>query len=72
VNRLAVATPYRRKGLGTELIRKAERKLRNRGIRIVTALIEEDNEASLVMFEKAGYAIRKDIIYVRKELVKDA
>lgn len=72
VNRLAVAAPYRRKGLGTKLIREAERELRSRGIRIVTALIEDDNESSLAMFEKAGYAIRKDIIYVRKELVKDA
>jgi len=72
VNRLAVAASYRRKGLGMKLIRKAERELGSRGIRIVTALIEDDNEASLAMFEKAGYAIRKDIIYVRKELVKDA
>ena len=70
VNRLAVHPDYQKKGIATRLISESERELKARGIGIVTALIESGNESSFALFSGAGYEIREDIAYVRKELVK--
>jgi len=72
INRLAIVPSYRRHGIGLRLIQEAEEELSSRGINIVSGLIEKGNEVSFTLFAKAGYEIREDIIYVRKELVEDA
>jgi len=70
INRLAVHRDYRREGIALKLISKAEKELKARGIGIVSALIEKGNEVSSALFDKAGYELREDILYVRKELLK--
>jgi ribosomal protein S18 acetylase RimI-like enzyme len=50
------------------LIRECEAVFAERGIGLVTCLIEEDNEASLDLFASAGYEIRRDVVYLRKPL----
>ncbi len=55
INRLAVDPDYRRRGYGMELIQAAERVLREQGIRVIAALVESDNPASLALFERTGY-----------------
>ncbi len=70
INRLAVRPDYRRKGVAKALIREAESHLKGRGAVVVAALVHEDNTPSLSLFSSMGYEIRRDIIYVRKEVIK--
>jgi len=55
INRLAVDPDYRRRGYGARLIEAAEEALRDQGMRIIAALVESDNPASLALFRKEGY-----------------
>jgi ribosomal protein S18 acetylase RimI-like enzyme len=67
INRLAVAPGYRRQGYGARLIEAAEHTLHDQGMRIIAALIESDNPASLALFRKVGYVeVDKGMHYVSK------
>jgi ribosomal protein S18 acetylase RimI-like enzyme len=66
LNRLAIDPSYRRRGWGLRLIRAAEEHLRKQGIQVIAALIEDWNEASLVLFTKAGYVDFSGIHYLSK------
>ena len=70
INRLAIDPDYRRQGLALRMINEAERVLKQRGARIIACLIEDWNTSSLAVFEKAGFAIHPDILYLtRRESV---
>lgn len=71
INRLAVDPAYRRQGLGARLIAEAENDLRARGFHIFAALIEDENEPSLRLFQREGYKSH-DIHYVSKRDREDA
>jgi ribosomal protein S18 acetylase RimI-like enzyme len=49
------------------LIAEAERILRKNGIRIFSALIMEDNQASKELFKKLGYKELEDVKYFSKK-----
>lgn len=67
INRLAVDPEYRRRGYGLRLVEAAEEVLHDQGMRIIAALIESDNPASLALFQEAGYVeIDRQIHYVSK------
>jgi ribosomal protein S18 acetylase RimI-like enzyme len=66
INRLAVHPDYRRHGLGRRLIGEAERVLQRQGMRIIAALIEDGNDASLALFQQAGYSDYPGIHYLTK------
>jgi ribosomal protein S18 acetylase RimI-like enzyme len=66
LNRLAIDPRYRRQGLGLQLIRAAEDHLQGRGIQVIAALIEDNNDASRALFAKAGYADHTGIHYLSK------
>ena len=66
INRLAVEPDQRRQGHGLRLVRAAEDALREQGLAVYAALIEDWNDASLALFQKAGYAVHRDILYVSK------
>jgi GNAT superfamily N-acetyltransferase len=66
INRLAVDPDYRRQGLATRLIRLCEEHFRSLGIDIWAALIEDWNDASLALFQRAGYALAPDITYASR------
>jgi N-acetylglutamate synthase len=70
INRLAVEPDYRRQGLAARLIAEAEQELRARGIQVFAALIENENVASLSLFQHEGYKTH-DIYYVSKRDSKD-
>lgn len=72
INRLAIDPDRRYQGYGTQLIRAAEDALRASGLQVIAALIEEHNAASLALFEKEGYAVQRDILYVSKKDSRDA
>ena len=66
INRLAIDPDYRRKGYAEQLVCAAEEALRAAGMKLIAALIEDGNTASLTLFEKLGYAVHQNIYYVSK------
>lgn len=66
VNRLAVDPDHRHRGIGTELLQRAEKALRDRGRRIIAALIEDWNSDSLSFFRARGYHLHRGIQYLSK------
>jgi len=66
INRLAVVPDHRKRGIGRALALEVERRLNELGIKIVTCLIESDNEASAEFFQSLGYVGHPDITYYSK------
>lgn len=66
INRLAIDPDYRRRGHSEQLVQAAEEALREAGMHLIAAFIEEGNAASLALFEKSGYAVHQNIYYVSK------
>ncbi len=66
INRLAVDPDHRKSGIAKALIAESERILRNHGIRIFCALIEDYNVASKKLFKECGYVEHHDILYFSK------
>jgi len=71
INRLAVAPEYRRKGIASKLIKKAEQWLDNKHIKIFACLIEGWNINSMKLFEERGYKKFPDIAYYTKRKYKE-
>lgn len=71
INRLAVVPGYRRKGVALSLIEASENLLRRKGIHLFCVNIESDNEESMDLFKRAGYAFESDILYFTKRERKD-
>jgi ribosomal protein S18 acetylase RimI-like enzyme len=72
INRLAIDPDYRRQGYGEQLVQAAEEALRETGLHLLAAFIEEGNAASLALFEKLGYATHQHLYYVSKRDSADA
>ena len=66
INRVAVHPDFRHSGLGAALVRAAETELRQRGLRIIAALIDEDNVASQSLFKKLEYEEMPEVKYFSK------
>lgn len=66
INRLAVDSDCRRRGVAKALISEAERILRKHGLRIFCALIENNNTSSMQLFRNCGYRAHHDILYLSK------
>ena len=73
INRLVVDPDHRRRGHATRLIAAAEETLREQGMRVIAILIESGNDASLALFQKAGYVeMEPPIRYLSKRDSADA
>jgi ribosomal protein S18 acetylase RimI-like enzyme len=57
INRLGVTPDHQRQGIGKMLVRAAEDLLHEKGLTIVAALVEYDNEASLALFKSEGFQV---------------
>lgn len=66
INRLAVKPEYRRTGIAKRLIDLLEKALERQGAVVLCALIEAPNEESLGLFQRMGYTLHDDILYVSK------
>ena len=66
INRLAVDPHYRGRGIARTLIAESEKTLRNHGVRIICALVEDYNTMSRKLFKECGYVEHRDIIYFSK------
>ena len=71
INRLAVHPDFRHQGVATRLIAEAEQVLHDQGMQIIAALVEGHNEASLALFERAGYVDFPSIHYLTKRDADD-
>jgi len=68
LNRLAVLKIYRNKGIAQKLIAHSEKWLASQGLKIYATLIDDPNDPSMNLFEKAGYTKHNDIVYFTKKL----
>jgi ribosomal protein S18 acetylase RimI-like enzyme len=66
INRVAVAPEHRRSGIARRLISFCEEKLKEAGAKVLFCLIEEENQASIKLFEKSGYSRADHIVYLSK------
>jgi ribosomal protein S18 acetylase RimI-like enzyme len=66
INRLAVDPAYRRRGIASMLIAEAERRLMERGRKIIAVLVEDWNDISLKLFQECGYLLDRSILYLSK------
>lgn len=66
INRLAVASAYRRRGIARLLVSEVEARLAALGLEITAALIETPNEESFAFFQAIGYIYDAEIEYVSR------
>jgi len=71
INRLAVHPKYQKSGIAAELVKACEQGLRDKGIHMFAALIDEGNEGSMEFFKKMGYNRRDDIVYFSRRDYED-
>jgi len=71
INRLAVHPTYRNKGIAKMLVTEVEKCFLNRGIEIMTCLIERENVDSQSAFKKLGFKEWSDIVYFSKRMNPD-
>ncbi len=72
INRLVVHPDYRRLGLGHRLIITAEQMLKEKGLLLIAALVEDTNDASRAVFSRAGYELMPEVLYYSKRESPDA
>ena len=71
INRLATLPEIRRQGAAKQLISTAENLLRQRGALIIGAHVEDENAASIQLFESCGFKSHKNIVYLSKRARPD-
>jgi ribosomal protein S18 acetylase RimI-like enzyme len=71
LNRIAVDPDCRGQGIAQRLTLAAEDALREKGIKVITLLIERDNIPSIRLAHKLGYVEHPDIIYFSKRESED-
>ena len=72
VNRLAIDSGHRRRGIARRLIAEAERWFtQDLGLEVWAALIESKNDESLALFDALGFR-RHDIVYVSRRARPEA
>lgn len=71
INRLAIDPDYRGRRLAGVLIEECEKSLREQGLKVIAALIEDENLPSIAAFKRAGYHYRPEIFYFSKRETDD-
>jgi ribosomal protein S18 acetylase RimI-like enzyme len=68
INRLAVHPDFRRQRVASRLIEACEELFAEKGIGVYAALVHDHNAASLAAFEREGYRLNQDILYLTKRI----
>ena len=71
INRLAVLPEFHNRGIGKALAIETEQRMNKLGIKIVTCLIEGENDTSKDFFRSLGYVEHPDITYYSKRQSPD-
>ena len=72
INRLAVDPAHQRRGVGTRLLRACEKALARKGVKVISAFVNDGNAPSMNLFRMGGYEPVRDVVHVRKKLDPDA
>lgn len=65
---MSVAEKYRKKGIGSSLVKKCLESFKNEKISKVALLVFKYNEAGNAFWEKQGFILREDVNYRNIEL----
>ena len=68
IHHMCVHPDFRREGIATQLVAKAEEALRAEGINKIFGLVFKDNAAANAFWERQGYTLRTNLNYRNKSL----
>lgn len=68
IHHMCVHPSYRREGIASQLVQKAEDALRKEGISKIFGLVFKDNDVANEFWEKQGYSLRTNLNYRNKSL----
>ena len=68
IHHMCVHPSYRREGIASTLVQKAEEALRREGINKIFGLVFKDNDVANAFWEKQGYTLRTNLNYRNKSL----
>ena len=71
IHHMCVHPDYRRQGIASALVQKAEDALMKEGITKIFGLVFKDNDAANAFWENQGYSLRTNLNYLNKSLNKD-
>lgn len=71
VHHLCIDPEFRRQGVASMLVQRAEEALREEGITKVFGLVFKDNDAANGFWEEQGYSLRTNLNYRNKSLDKN-
>lgn len=66
INRIAVHPDYQRQKIAVMLIEACEKLFEQLGLLVYAALVEQDNTASLALFQHEGYHLHSTVEYLSK------
>lgn len=66
----AVASDYRKKGVGTVLVETTLQALKNLGINKAALVVFSKNTEGNAFWEKLGFTVRKDLVYRNKSITE--
>ena len=68
IHHMCVHPSFRREGIASQLVQKAEEALRKEGISKIFGLVFKDNDVANAFWEKQGYTLRTNLNYRNKSL----
>ena len=68
IHHLCVHPSFRREGIASQLVQKAEEALRKEGINKIFGLVFKDNDAANAFWDNQGYTVRTNLNYRNKSL----
>jgi N-acetylglutamate synthase len=67
LHHVAVAAPFRRRGLGVRMVERALQALRAAGMERVHLFVQRDNAEGLAFWRAAGWGVRDDLVMMTHE-----
>ena len=71
IHHMCVHPDYRRMGIASHLVSRAEEALKKEGIQKIFGLVFKDNEVANAFWEQQGYSLRTNLNYRNKSLNRD-